>query len=373
METELPQQPGTMSGTAPQSQPGLAAASGAAFPLMPGPPYHDRSTALTIFGIFQIILGLLAALMIPLAALGAFMSRLVPGGATRPGQLVVAFASYASLAALFLTLGIGTVRMKRWAYALTLVISWYWMIIGALSTVLLTAALPVTMRSALEQAQRSAGGAPSNELSTGIMAVFVTVIIVVAAFFLVLVPIAFVIFYSRKDVAETCRRRDPVERWTDRAPLPVLGASVVYFAGALYMLLVGITTPLFPFFGRYLTGVAGTAGFLVLVILDIYLAFALLRLRLTGWWIAVLTAPVRMLSMILTYTKADLMQAYSKVGMSDAQVAMLNANPMFRSHVILWWSLLSLVIFFGYLLWLKRYFKTPAAPLQTNTFPLQAG
>jgi len=35
---------------------------------------------------------------------------------------------------------------------------------------------------------------------------------------------------------------------------------------------------------------------------------------------------------------------------------------MFHSHVILWWSLLSLFIFFGYLLWLKRYFNAPAAP-----------
>ena len=53
------------------------------------------------------------------------------------------------------------------------------------------------------------------------------------------VPIAFIVFYSRSDVELTCRYRDPVERWTDRAPLPVLGASVVLFGGSLYMLLVG--------------------------------------------------------------------------------------------------------------------------------------
>ena len=55
------------------------------------------------------------------------------------------------------------------------------------------------------------------------------------------------------------------------------------------------------------------------------------------------------------------MQAYSKVGMSDAQLKMLNSNPMFRGHIILWWSLISVVLFFGYLLWLKRYFKIPAS------------
>jgi hypothetical protein len=51
------------------------------------------------------------------------------------------------------------------------------------------------------------------------------------------------------------------------------------------------------------------------------------------------------------------MQAYAKVGMSDQQLQMLNSSPMFRGHVFLWWGLMTLVIFLGYLLWLKRYFK----------------
>jgi hypothetical protein len=180
----------------------------------------------------------------------------------------------------------------------------------------------------------------------------------------VLAPIAFIVFYSRKDVELTCRDRDPVERWTDHAPLPVLGASVALFTGALYMLLVGVTTPLFPFFGKYLTGVPATACFVLLATLDMYLAVALFRLQSSGWWIAVLASPIRMLSMGITYSRADLMQAYSKLGWSDSQVQMINASPLFRSHVILWWSLISMVIFLSYLLWLKRYFKTAHRPPQ---------
>jgi len=327
----------------------------------PLPPYRDRSTGLTIFGVFQIILGLLAALMVPLVALSAFLSRMAPGGAMRPGQYVASSGTYAFLAAALITLGIGSVRMKRWAHALTLVTSWYWLVMGALITVLLTAMLPVVMRSALSQAQLRAGGGPPADISNGVMAVILTVMIVFAAFFLVIVPIAFVVFYSRQDVAETCRRRDPVDRWTDRAPLPVLGATVIYFTGALYLLVVGSTTPLFPFFGRYLHGLAGAAGFVALAALDFYLAFAIFHLKTAGWWLAVLTSPIRLASMAITYARADLMQAYSKIGFSDEQLKMLNANPMLRSHVILWWSLLSLLIFFGYLLWLKRYFNLPAA------------
>jgi len=317
-----------------------------------------------IFGVIQIILGLMAALMVPFVALGAFMSRLTPGGAMRPWQFISGVATYAFISAAMIALGTGSVQSRRWARALTLVTSWYWLIMGALVTVLLTAMLPVMMRGALAQMKQTGGDAPSPEMSTGIMAVVLTLIILFVAFFLILVPIAFVIFYSRKDVAETCRRRDPVPRWTDRTPLPVLGASVALFTGAIYMLLVGVTTPMFPFFGHYLTGIAAGACFFVMGALDVYVSIALFRLQTTGWWIAVVALAIRLLSMTLTYSRTNLMQAYSKVGMSDAQLQMLNANPMFHGHVLLWWSLISMLVFFGYLVWLKRYFG--AAATKTN-------
>ncbi len=341
-------------------------------PISQPPAYHDRGTVLVVFGVFQIILGLLAALMVPFAAFGAFMSRLAPGGgAMRPGQFIAGVASYAFLAAALIGLGIGSVQMKRWARALTLVTSWYGLITGSLITVLLTAMLPVAMRSVLTQAQRNVGAAAPT-ISTGVMAVVLTLIIIFAAFFLVAVPIAFVVFYSRQDVLETVRRRDPIERWTDLTPLPVLGASLVFAIAAFYALLAGVSTPLFPFFGRYLTGIPGSACFVVVAVLDSYLAGALFRREVSGWWLAIVLVPLRVLSMALTYRKADTMQAYSKMGMSDAQIQMLSANPMFRGHVLQWWGMISMLLLFGYLLWLKRYFKTPESS-RTDALPAPAG
>ena len=336
----------------------------------PPPPYVDRSTGLVVFGIAQIILGLLAALMIPLIALGAVVSRLGPGGPMHAGQLFSATSTYAFAAVVLVSLGIGSIQYRRWARALTLITSWYWLIMGTLVTILLTAVMPVAMRTAL-QVQEHTANAPSPEISTTAMAIIVTLVIVFLAFFLVVVPIAFVVFYSRADVAATCRDRDPVERWTDRTPLPVLGASVVFFVGALYLLVVGVTTPIFPFFGRYLTGIPGVSCFLVLAALDSYLALAIYRLKVTGWWIATIMLPIRLVSMALTYIKADLIQAYSRMGSSDAELRMLQSSPILRGHVVLWWSLISLVVFFGYLLWIKRYFKTPPEP-QSEPLPGRA-
>jgi hypothetical protein len=363
---------------AQDTQPISAAPPGGDPPAIPpnGAPigaasYPDRSTGLVIFGVIQIILGLLAGLMVPFVALGAFLSRLTPDASMRPGQLLSGVVTYLFLALLLLTLGVGSVQMKRWARALTLVISWYWMITGILITILLTAVLPISMHSMLQMQPTAAPQAPA--FSAGVMAVILTIIIVFAAFFLMVVPISFVIFYGRRDVAETCQRRDPLERWTDRVPLPVLGASIVFTAQALYMLSAGIGTPIFPFFGRYLTGAAGFTGFLMFASLDIFLAISFLYRKPAAWWIAIVTSPVRLISLALTYARADLMQAYSKMGLSDQQMQLLNSSPFLRGHVILWWSLISAVLFFGYLLWLKRYFNAPMASQQPQiALPEQA-
>ena len=376
MDSEQPPHPDPSSAdSAPQAQPVPSEAVLSKEPSQPAiaPAYKDRRTGLTIFGVGQIILGILTALMIPLAMLGLLISRNAPGGPTNPRHLIPGLTTYLFLAVVLLTLGIGSIQAKRWARALTLIISWYSLAVGILVTILLTAVLPVTMRSAMAQAQHNMGGAPAAPIPTGVMAVILTFIIVMAAFFLVLVPIAFVIFYSRSDVAETCRRRDPVERWTDRAPLPVIGASVVLALGSAYMLVVAITTPLFPFFGRYLTGSGGTAGFFALAALDAYLAYSLYRLQSSGWWLAISTLSVRIVSVVMTYARADLMRAYSRIGFSDTQLRIMNANPMIRSHVILWWSLFSMVILFGFLLWIKRYFNDRANPVGPDPVLASAG
>jgi len=374
VESEQPPLPGSESGSpdAPSS-PALSQSPRAETPQSAiTSTYKDRSTGLTIFGVGQIILGILTALMIPLAMLGLLISRHAPGGPTSLRHLIPGLTTYLFVAVVLLTLGIGSIQAKRWARALTLIISWYWLAVGMLVTILLTAVLPVTMRTAMAQAQHNMGGAPAPPIPTGVMAVILTIIIVMAAFFLVLVPIGFVIFYGRSDVAETCRHRDPLERWTDRAPLPVIGASVVLAVGSAYMLVVAVTTPLFPFFGRYLTGIAGTTCFLALAALDAYLAYSLYRLQSSGWWLAISTLSVRIVSMILTYARADLMRAYSRIGFSDAQVQMMNANPMIRSHVILWWSLFSMVILFGFLIWIKRYFSDRANPIGPDPLTVSA-
>ena len=347
MDPQLPQDP------APPAIPNLAAVPEA-------PVYKDRSTGLTIYGIVEIILGALAALMIPFMLLGAMFSRKTVGGPLPAGSYVHGICSYTLAAAVLITLGIGSIRARRWAWALNLILSWVWLIIGVIANVAITVFMPSLFAAGFRQAAAQTPNAPP--VSTGVMAVVLTLVIVFFSIFLVILPIAFLLFYCRKDVEATCKRRDPASRWTDRCPLPVLAVSLMFGSGAVYYLLMSVTTPFLPFFGRYLTGIAATVALLAMAGIEIFLANAFYRLRLAGWWIAVSVIVLRMISAILTFRHADLLQAYSKMGWSETKLQQMSANPIFHGMTLLWWILASMVLFLGYILWIKRYFRGAAAP-----------
>jgi uncharacterized membrane protein len=328
--------------------------------------YRDRSTGLQVFGVIQIILGVLVALFIPMVLLGAVMSRKMTGTAMPMGTYLMTCLTYGALAIVLITLGIGSIRARRWAWALTLILSWFWLIIGVLATVLITAMLPSSFASGLSKAAAANPGA--GGLPTGITAVILTFVIVLLAVFLVAIPLAFVLFYRRNDVETTCKGRDPVERWTDRCPLPVLAASLIFAGAASYYFFLSFTTPLVPFFGKYLTGVPGATGCLVLAAVDSFLAVWFFRVRLLGWWVGIVSLALRAISAAITFARGDLLQAYSRLGWKQAQLEMMSRSPVLRGHIVLWWSLVYLLVGLGYMVWIKRYFH--AAPAGVGAQPI---
>jgi len=326
-------------------------------PSVTPPSYPDRSTGLQIFGVIQIILGALVALFIPMVLLGAVMSRQTLGTAMPMGTYLMACLTYGALAIVLVTLGIGSIRARRWAWALTLILSWFWLIVGVLATVFLTAVLPSSFVIGLRKAAAANPGAGS--LPTGITAVILTLVIVLFAVFLVAIPLAFVLFYRRKDVEATCRRCDPVERWTDRCPLPVLAASLIFGGAVLYYLFLSFTTALVPFFGKYLTGVPGAIGCLVLAAVDGFLAVWFYRVRLLGWWVGIVSLTLQTVSAAITFGRGNLLEAYSHLGWKQAQIEAMSNGPALHGRLVLWWSLLYLLVIVGYMIWIKRYFDSP--------------
>ncbi len=161
----------------------------------------------------------------------------------------------------------------------------------------------------------------------------------------------------------TVEARDPVPRWTDACPLPVLAFSLLLGLFGLMMVL----TPLAyhgvaPCFGFLISGWAGVLFFLVVAALWGYAARAVYVLKPAGWWIALIAFFVLMVSNMITFSRVDLMEMYRLMGYPKAQMEMIKQSPVFNllqdGRASIWMSLCPLP-FLGYIVYMKKYFPRP--------------
>lgn len=209
-----------------------------AFPAAADAGFRDRSVGLAIFGAIQILLGIAAAML-------AFAVSAAPD--PHPSSLLL----FGAATLYFFAVGIGSIRARRWARALSVSVSGLWLAVGVLATLV---------------------GAIVGE-SSGLPRVIVGAVIV---------PLALLLFYRVHDVGVTCDVRDPKTRWTDRVPLSVLALIMVMAFSAVSLIAnLGDASSQLP--AAFQGAPAGVAVF-ALAVLFAYVAMQLYRLKQSAWW-----------------------------------------------------------------------------------------
>jgi hypothetical protein len=333
-----------------------------AIPLPELPAYKDRQTGFLICGAVQIILGIMAAGAAPMMLLSSVLARRVNPGAAMPlRSMIPASLMYLVAAAVLITLGIGAVQCKRWARALSLVVGWLWLVMGTVGVLATLIFVPRILRGTLSSIPREPGGPDP----TIIMAIVATFAIVFVAVLYVVVPLVFVLFYGSRNARETAKHRDPVERWTDRCPLPVLGASaMLLMGGASYGAMV-LTRAMVPFFGSYVTGVPGIAAGLLLAFAWIVLAVRLYSLRVRAWWLAFLAHALMSVSGAITFFRLGMGPVYAQMQTPPQQMEMMRRMGVLNTSAPGYFGIVSGVVFLAYFLWIRRFFKPPQEPMAT--------
>jgi hypothetical protein len=314
--------------------------------------YEDRKTSLVVFGVLTLIIGLICGLFVPLMIVGQSMAPQGSAGSTSH-TILPATMLYLGLAVVFIWLGIGSMMARRWARALLLVLSASWLAIGVFSMGFMIFLLPKIMAS-INAAQHPAG---QPAMPPEMTSVFMVMMLLFMAVIYVVIPGAWVLFYRSRHVKATCEALDPVVRWTDRAPLPVIAMCLwLAVTSASMVLMVVAYKGVIPFFGLFVAGLPGAVLYILAAVIFAYSARQIYMLRWSGWWLVLTCVSLFAVSAFMTYSHHTIDELYELMGYSDQELAQIRQFNFLKGDTLRWASLCGMIPFVGYLLYLRRYF-----------------
>jgi hypothetical protein len=313
-----------------------------------GNPHKDRSVGLVLFGALEVLIGLFCALLVPLSLLAAVATASLAGPETSPDLKAVAssFVIYGCAAVTFVWIGIGSIRARRWAQKLTLVLSWLWLITGVVTIVMSLWMIPMVLGQAGLEAGMPAGS-------------YTIVLLVVFGFLgmvFVVMPAAFVLFYRSHHVVATCRMRDPGPSRIADAPSHILSLVLIYVLGAVSVLTMPAYNFVMPVFGTVLSGLAGAMGWVFVLVLLGYLVWATLDRDPRAWWVAVAATVVAMMATTVSALAIPIDMVLEMMDLPADQVAIVRAMGLPGPMGLVLLSVIAWASFLGYLWYTRRFF-----------------
>jgi len=310
--------------------------------LRDGTAYRNRSSGLVVFGVIEIAIGVLCALLVPLSLLGWWVS----GSSMTLWSTVPVLVIYAIMAAGLIWLGIGSIRARRWACVLMLSISRIWLATGICSVVVTAFLLPGMLR-----------GFPATAgLPPDVVLAVTAVVLAILSLFYVVLPAAFVLFYRSPDVVATCRQRDPERQFGDESPPRLLTLAALWGLGAVSVLVMPAYDWIFPFFGRLLRGGAGVVPWLAVFGVCCGLAWGSYRRRPWAWWGGVAATVAAAAATVLTSIRIGPEAVVSALPLAEDEMELLASITWPEPWVIIALWVVTWASMLGYLLTLRSEF-----------------
>lgn len=311
--------------------------------------FKDRSGGLKAFGVALIVVGSLSLLMVPLSLLGSIMSRTMDAGQSASYwvfSLLVNLLTYLFLGGIFLWIGIGSIRLKRWVRPMLLSIGWVWLILGLMVTALIFFIMPKMMGSFMPPEV----SAPSN-----IVNIVIAVSGLISLIFMVLLPGLLIWFYSQKSVKQTLEAKNPDPAWTDACPSPVLALSLFYGASAVVTLLTSFLGVSF-IWSSVINGFPAVLATIFYALIMAYICYAIYKLDIRGWWTALGFTIFATISSAMLFSRNNVNAMMSAISKNDHLLysqGYLEWLLKYQRYILL----LSAVTLMAYLLYIKKYFK----------------
>ena len=281
-----------------------------------GSAHRDRKLRLRVFGLLVILSGM-AVLALGLLYLAApSMQQVLPELEIAPAQALAGGLTFGVIGAFLIACGVGSMRYRRWARPAMLMVGWTWLLVGlaALAFVLsnlddlviLAGASRASLPPEAERIVRWALLLPSVALG-------------------LLVPLAVLWAYAPRDILRTCRERHPEPDWSDRCPSTVLVLALALGLAGVLLAPMALR-PAVPWFGRLLTGTAGSFVTIALGVVFAWTGWALFRLKTAGLWTTGIVAGVLGISTVWTLLETPRVEWYRAVDYPEKYIEQMLAS-----------------------------------------------
>ena len=153
--------------------------------------FRDHSTRLKVFGIFQILLGCMCLLLTLISVIMMMVPVNESFGDMNIKVMISTMLFYIGFAACFIWLGIGSILARRWAWTLTVILSWMWFIFG----IAVIIPMVFVMSKSMDHSQQV------KMSSSSIFLMHIIIISTILFGIYILLPALFLLFYNRASVA----------------------------------------------------------------------------------------------------------------------------------------------------------------------------
>jgi hypothetical protein len=281
--------------------------------------YKDQSRLLAIIGVLLLLSGIAIGLLAPLemycfylfSEAGRFHYEGFGFGSFMFGNIASQIIGYYLIAFIFIPLGYGHWKMRRWVRPLSLTLLWSWLVVGAPLIIVVFFIL-----------------AGSKELSPPVA--------LMALFFLGLSYFVFpgllIRFYQGKNARRTLETKDARHYWIEDLPIPLLVLSALYLFYIITLHILILFNGMFPLFGVFRFGIQG------IVLLDISIAclacltWGTLRRRVWAWWGSVIWLGLFTFSTILTFSQSSYSAILSGLTFPPREMEFLAGIPVQGYH-----------------------------------------
>jgi len=304
--------------------------------------YKDRALHLKLIGAVLMLGGVAVGLLAPLEIYCfSFFSEggrfAYPGfgfGSFMFGNIASQIVGYYLIAAVLIPLGYGHLKLRKWIAKGMLALAWFWLIFGLPLS-------PIAFFILLG----------SKELHP-LMAVLAGLITILGYF---LVPFLLIRFYHGKNVSGTLAQWDAQEKPVHPVPLiNIITASSFGFIVIVLNLLI-LFNAIFPVFGFFVYGLAGTA--LLTPCMGIYalLAWGSFNQMTWAWWVGLIFHGLFTLSVVISLLSTPYPQLLAGFDFPPFELDILDGIPLKGWHLSLISGLAMLAIWVVHL----RSYQSP--------------